>query len=108
MSPRILGYAVLVYAALTSGTVLHLVRFTLGQWKDGWWALGDSALWLAFVAGGFWVIFWGAWGRLVLLVAPAASVAQGLLGAGFLSGFAIPLEAAFFNALLILPPDAKF
>src|SRR2546422_2817779 len=104
MSPRILGYAVLVYAALTSGTVLHLVRFTLGQWKDGWWALGDSALWLAFVAGGFWLIFRRAWGRLVLLVAAAASGAQGILGAGVLSEVALPLGAAFFNALMVLPP----
>jgi len=108
MSPRILGYAVLVYAALTSGTVLHLVRFTLGQWKDGWWALGDFALWLAFVAGGFGLIFRRAWSRLVLLVAAAASVAQGIVGAVFLSELAIPLEAALFNALMILPPVVIF
>lgn len=108
MSPRILGYAVLVYAALTSGTVLHLVRFTLGQWSDGWWTLGGAVLWLAYVSGGFGLIFGRAWSRLVLLVAAAASVVQGIVGMVFLSGLGIPLEAVSFNALMILPPVAIF
>ena len=106
MSPRILGYGVLVYAAFTSGTVLDLVRFTLGQWNDGWWVLGDTALWLAFVSGGFGLIFGKSWSRLVLLFAAAASVVQSTLGMVLLSGLGIPLEAVLLNALMILPPVA--
>lgn len=108
MSPRILGYAVLVYAALTSGIVLHLVKFTRGQWNDGWLVLGDTTLWLAFVLGGFGLIFGRAWSRLVLLVAAAASVVQSIVGMVFLSELGVPLEAVSLNALMILPPVAIF
>jgi len=108
VSPRILGYAVLVYAALTSGTVLYLVRYTLGQSNDGWWALADSALWLAFVSGGFGLIFGKSWSRSALQFAAAASVVQSILGKVFLSGLDIPLEAVIFIALGILPPIAIF
>lgn len=80
MSPRRLGYAVLVYAALTTGTVLELVRVTLGEWDGGWWVLVDTALWLAFVSGGFGLIFGRGWSRFVLLVAAADSVVQSIVG----------------------------
>ena len=106
MSPRILGYAVLVYAAFTSGTVLDLVRITLGPWNGGWWVLGNTALWLAFVSGGFGLIFRKSWSRLVLLFGAAVSVVQGIVAIVFLSGLDIPLEAVLFNALAILPPVA--
>lgn len=108
MKPWKLGYAVLVYAALTSDVVLGLVRFILKPGSDGWWALGDTALWLAFVSGGFGLIFGRAWSRLVLLVAAAVSIVQSIVGIVFLSDVGIPLEAVLFNALMILPPVAIF
>jgi len=97
-----------VYAALTSGVVLGLVRFILKPGSDGWWTLGDAVLWLAYVSGGFGLIFGRAWSRLVLLVAAAASVVQGILGMVFLSELGTPREAVLFNALMILPPVAIF
>src|SRR6266853_385543 len=108
MSPRILGYAVLVYAALTSGAVLLLVRFALGRWNNDWWALGDTALWLAFVSAGFGLILGRPWSRPVLLVAPAVSVAQSTVGLMFLSPLGLSPNAVLFSALAILPPVAIF
>ena len=108
MNQRILGYAVLVYAALTSGIVLDLVSFTLGQWNDEWWVFGDAALWLAFVSGGFGLIFRKSWSRLVLLFAAGASVVLGILVMVFLSGWDNPLEVALLSALGFLPPVAIF
>jgi hypothetical protein len=108
MKPRTLGYAVLVYAALTSGVVLGLVSFILTLGSDGWWVVGDTALWLAFVSGGFGLIFGRAWSRLVLLVAAAVSVVQSIAGILFLSDVGIPLGAVLFDALMILPPVAIF
>ncbi|HUF54553.1 MAG TPA: hypothetical protein VMR52_12390 [Dehalococcoidia bacterium] len=108
MKARILGYAVLVYAALTSGVVLDLVRFILKPGSGGWWALGDSVLWLAFVSGGFGLIFGRAWSRLVLLVAAAAAVVQSIVGMVFLSESGTPMEAVLINAVMILPPVAIF
>lgn len=106
MNPRILGYGVLVYAAFTSGAVLGLVRITLGPWNGGWLVLGDSALWLAFVSGGFGLIFGKSWSRLVLLFAAAVSVLLGILGMVYLSVSDIPLEPVWFIGLSILPPVA--
>jgi hypothetical protein len=80
----------------------------LGKWNDGWWVLGDTALWLAFVLGGFGLIFGRAWSRLMLLVAAAASVLLSVVGMVFLSELGTSLEAVSFNALTILPPLAIF
>lgn len=107
MSPRILGCGVLVYAAFTFGTVLDFVRITLGPWNGGWLVLGNSGLWLAFVSGGFGLIFGKSWSRLVLLFAAAVSVVLGILEMVFLSVSDIPLEAVLLITTLgILPPVA--
>jgi len=108
MSPRILGYAVLAYAALTSGVVLGLVRLILKPGGDGWWTLGGAVLWLAYVAGGFGNIFGRPWSRLVLLAAAAASALQSTLGVLFLSKLDVPPQAYLFYALMILPHVAIF
>ena len=110
MKRRILGYAVLVYAALTSGATLGLARFIFVPGSDGLWLLGNTALWLGFVSGGFGLIFGRAWSRLVLLITAAASVVESIVGMVlvFLSGLGIPLEAVLFNALMALPPVAIF
>jgi hypothetical protein len=108
MSPRILGYAVLVYAALTSGAVLLPVRFAFGQWNSDWWALGDTALWLVFVSGGFGLLLDRAWSGPVLLVVATVSVAQSTVGMVFLSRLGLSPDAVLFSALAILPPVAIF
>ena len=88
MSPLILGFAVLVYAALTCGAVLLLGRFALGQWDNDWWALGETALWLAFASGGFGLILDRAWSRSVLLIAAAVSIAESTVGMVLMCGWA--------------------
>lgn len=108
MSPRILGYAVLVYAAFTSATVLRLVRFVLGLGNGGWWALGDTALWLGFVSGGLGLLLGRAWSRFVLMVAAAASVVQSIAAIVFLSDAGLSPAAVLFSALTLLPPVAIF
>jgi len=96
-----------VYAAFTFGTVLDFVRITLGPWNGGWLVLGNSGLWLAFVSGGFGLIFGKSWSRLVLLFAAAVSVVLGILEMVFLSVSDIPLEAVLLITTLgILPPVA--
>ncbi len=111
MSPRILGFGVLVYAAFKFDAALGLVSITLGPWDAGrmvssWVLLGNSVLWLAFVSGGVGLIFGKSWSRLVLLFAAAVSVVLGLLGMVFLSNWDMPLEVVSRNALQILPEFA--
>jgi hypothetical protein len=73
MTSRKLGFAVLLYAVFTSSAGLRLVGLAIGYWDGDWWAVGDVALWLSFVAGGSALIGGRAWGRAVLLVAGIAS-----------------------------------
>lgn len=107
MKPRTLGYLVLVYAALTPAAVHGLI-----QGNYGWWMVGDTALWLAFVSGGFGLIFGRAWSRLVLLVAAAVSVVQSIVGLLFFPDAGTPLDTVLFVApfiaLGILPPVVIF
>ncbi len=104
MSPRILGFAVLVFAAFKFNAAFGLASIIFGGWDAGrlvssWDLLGDSVLWFAFVSGGVGLIFGKSWSRLVLLVAAAVSLV-GLLGMVFLSNWDI------LNALRILPEFA--
>jgi hypothetical protein len=105
MKPRILGYAVLVYAALTSD-VLGLVGFILKPGSDGWWTLGGAVLWLAYVSGGFGLIFGRTWSRMLLLVASAGSMIEIIAGVVVLLRSGLPLSDIAPAALWTLPQVA--
>lgn len=121
MKPRILGYAVLVYAALTSGVVLGIVRFILKKpGTDGWWTLGGAVLWLAYVSGGCGLILGRTWSRAVLLVTSAASAIVTILSPLVLLGSGLDLSltsltvvsslphvAIFVGALTLPPPEVR-
>lgn len=79
MTPRLLGYAVLLYAVFTSSAGLRLVWLAIGHWDGDWWAISDSGLWLLFIVGGVGLTGDRAWARNVLLTAAVASALTGVL-----------------------------
>lgn len=79
MTPRSLGYAVLLYAVFTSSAGLRLVWLAIGHWDGDWWAVSDAGLWLLFIVGGVGLIGDRAWARIVVLIAAAASALTGVL-----------------------------
>lgn len=84
MTPRLLGYAVLLYAIFTSSAGLRLVWLAIGHWDGDWWAISDAGLWLLFVVGGVGLTGDRAWARIVLLTAAVASALTGVLAIVFL------------------------
>lgn len=101
MTPRVLGYAVLLYAAFTSSAGLRLVGLAMGHWDGDWRAFSDAGLWLSFVVGGGGLIGGRAWGRVVLLVAAVASALTGVLDMVFFWSAGI-LLASLSSVLTIL------
>jgi hypothetical protein len=101
MTPRLLGYAVLLYAVSTSSAGLRLVGLAMGHWDGDWWAISDAGIWLSFVVGGAGLIASQVWARAVLLVAAVASASTGVLAIVFFwnAGFVL---ASLSNVLTIL------
>ncbi len=108
MSPRILGYAVLVYAAFTSATAMQLIGFLLGQLSDRWGAYVEIAVWLAFVSGGIGLLNGRGWSRLVLLIAAATSTVQRIVSIVLLWTLELPLQVVLFDVFMMLLPVAIF
>lgn len=63
---RKLGYAVLLYAFLTSGASLSLI--------SGWPEAVNGVLWLVYVLGGFGLFLSREWGRILTLLATSGSL----------------------------------
>jgi hypothetical protein len=103
MNTRILGYAVLIYAALTSSVPFALLRFILNRGSESWWTVVGAVLWLAYVAAGFGFVFGRAWSRKVLLVASAGSIIEIIASAVILLTSGAPLSSIAPAALWTLP-----
>jgi hypothetical protein len=63
---RKLGYAILLYAFVTSGASLSLI--------SGWPEAVNGVLWLVYVLGGFGLIRGRNWGRVLTLIATSGSL----------------------------------
>lgn len=103
---RLLGYAVLAYALLTSGALLTVAL--------GWAQAVNAALWCVYVLGGVGLVQGRRWGRALTLLAAGGTltaVAVSLLvwggGLSYLASFGglsnLPALAIFVSALLIKP-----
>lgn len=103
MNPRTLAYVVLAYAAFSAASVLPLVGLILGNPSRGWLVLADAAPWLAFVLGGFGLLFARPWSRGVLLLAAGGTVVTGALSLVLVSGSDLPMRAVSVALGLLLP-----
>jgi hypothetical protein len=121
MKPRTLGYAVLFYAVLTSGSLFSLGEAIWQHGSDRWLTIAGVAPWLGYVSGGLGLIYGLAWSRMVLLITSGVMTVVGILGAvvslwigiPFLAGIAmaalsiLPAVAIFVGAQRLRPPEAR-
>ena len=103
MNARILGYAVLIYAAVTSSVLFALLRFILHRGAKAGGLSAVRCFGSAYVAAGFGFVFGRAWSRKVLLVASAGSVIEIIASAVVLLTSGLPLSSIAPAALWTLP-----
>lgn len=117
IAPTTLGYAVLLYALLTSSAALRLGWLVLGDSPGHWSDFVDVALWLGFIVGAVGLILDRAWARVVTFIASlglavsagAWVVAWGVSGtvpAGLSSLLSLLVAVAIVFVLMKLPPPA--
>lgn len=75
IKPKLLGWAVIAYAAFNSGTLLDLIRlFVVQKFENGFAIFLGSVIWVSFLLGGIALVFHRRWSKWLVLFAAAGSL----------------------------------